>query len=54
MTTLGDLITVFYDEYLALYGDEDLAAVAAASSVNKLIGSLTVDEIDEHEEEAAA
>jgi hypothetical protein len=27
--SLGDLISLFYEEYLALYGDEELAAVAA-------------------------
>lgn len=36
-TTLGELITVFYEEYLALYGDEDLASVAAAATINEML-----------------
>ncbi len=36
-TTLGELIHLFYEEYLALYGDAELAAVAAAASVNDLL-----------------
>jgi hypothetical protein len=35
--SLGDLIAVFYEEYLALYGDEELAAVAAAATINELL-----------------
>jgi hypothetical protein len=35
---LGDLISLFYEEYLALYnGDEELAAVAAAATINELL-----------------
>lgn len=52
-TSLGDLITVFYDEYLALYGDEDLASVAAAATINKLIGQLELEEEEGYREEAA-
>lgn len=51
-TSLGDLITLFYEEYLELYGDEDLASVAAASSINELLveaGAI----LDEGEAEAA-
>ena len=36
-TTLGDLIHVLYEEYLAMYGDEDLASVAAAATINDMI-----------------
>ena len=36
-TNLGELITVFYEEYLAMYGDEDLASVAAAATINELL-----------------
>ena len=35
--SLGDLISLFYEEYLALYGDEELASVAAAATVNELL-----------------
>jgi len=37
--SLGDLIKLFYEEFLALYGDEDLASVAAAASINELLAN---------------
>ncbi|MFK7931770.1 MAG: hypothetical protein AB8H79_26575 [Myxococcota bacterium] len=36
-TSLGDLIHVLYEEYLSMYGDEDLASVAAAATINEMI-----------------
>lgn len=36
-TTLGDLITTLYDEFLAVYGDEELASVAVAATINDLL-----------------
>jgi hypothetical protein len=36
-TTLGDLITVLYDEFLAVYGDEELASVAVAATINDML-----------------
>ena len=36
-TSLGGLIVALYDEYLELYGDRDLASVAAAATLNTLI-----------------
>ncbi|MBU4315553.1 hypothetical protein KJ673_04100, partial [Patescibacteria group bacterium] len=41
--TLGDLVSIFYEEYLALYGDEELAAQAAAATINELIQSAPRD-----------
>ena len=38
---LSDLITLFYDEYLALYGDEELASVAAAATINDILADRT-------------
>jgi len=35
--SLGDLVAVFYEEFLALYGDEEMAAVAAAGAINELM-----------------
>ncbi len=35
--TLGDLVSAFYEEFLALYGDEELAAVAASTTINELL-----------------
>lgn len=42
-TRLGDLITALYEEYLALYGDEDLASVAAAATINELLAGSAVE-----------
>lgn len=36
-TTLGELISTLYDEFLARYGDEELASVAAAAVINDLL-----------------
>ena len=36
-TSLGDLISVLYEEFFELYGDEDLASVAAAATINDMI-----------------
>jgi hypothetical protein len=46
-TSLGELITLFYEEYLALYGDEDLAAVAAAATINDLFTRPAEDPLEE-------
>ena len=32
-TTLGELISVFYEEFMEIYGDEDIASVAAAAVI---------------------
>ena len=44
---LSDLITLFYDEYLALYGDEELASVAAAATINDILADRTESEISD-------
>ena len=36
-TTLGDLISTLYAQFLAQYGDEELASVATAAVVNDLL-----------------
>ncbi len=36
-TTLGDLISLFYEEFMEMYGDEELASVAAAAVINDLL-----------------
>ena len=36
-STLGDLIHTLYEEYLAAYGDADLASVATAATINDLL-----------------
>jgi len=47
--TLGELISFFYQEYLEAYGDEDLASVAAAASVNQLLMEQNEPEVRESE-----
>ena len=37
-TTLGELISLFYEEFLATYGgDSELASVATAAMINDLL-----------------
>ncbi len=40
-TDLGELISSFYEHFLAMYGDEELAAVATAAVINDLLGQAT-------------
>ncbi len=35
--TLGELISTFYGEFLALYGDENLASMATAAAIDDLM-----------------
>lgn len=44
-TTLGDLISAFYDEFLQVYGDEELASIAAATVINEMLQSATEEEV---------
>ena len=36
-TNIAELITAFYDEFLEIYGDEDMAAVATAATINDML-----------------
>jgi hypothetical protein len=36
-TTLGDLIHTLYEEYLAAYGDAELASIATAATINDML-----------------
>lgn len=38
-TTLGELISTIYEEFLAMYGDEELASVAAAAVINDMLAA---------------
>jgi len=40
-TNLGDLIASFYQEFLELYGDPELASVATATIINDLMAEST-------------
>lgn len=37
--TLGELISTMYEEFVDLYGDEELASVAVAAVINDLLAS---------------
>jgi hypothetical protein len=50
-TNLGDLISLFYDEFVGLYGDEELASVAAAAVINELLHAAELE--DQRIEDAA-
>jgi hypothetical protein len=39
LTNLGDLIATLYDEFLAVYQDEELASLATAATVNDLLAT---------------
>jgi hypothetical protein len=39
VTNLGDLIATLYDEFLAVYQDEELASLATAATVNDLLAT---------------
>ena len=38
-TSIGELISLFYQEFLELYGDEELASVAAATVITDLLAA---------------
>ncbi len=38
-TNLGELISTIYEEFLAQYGDEELASVATAAVINDLLSA---------------
>jgi hypothetical protein len=38
-TNLGELISTIYEEFLATYGDEELASVATAAVINDLLSA---------------
>lgn len=38
-TSFGDLLTSLFNEYLALYGDDTLAAMATARALNALLAA---------------
>ncbi len=50
---LGDLINLFYEEYLALYGDEDIASVAAAATINDILSDQSGERTASQDEAAA-
>ena len=53
-TTLGELISDFYEEFMEIYGDEDIASVAAAAVINDLLSDVSSEGIQIDDEEAVA
>lgn len=51
--SLAELIALFYDEYYALYGDEELASVAAAATINDILAERASARTAEKREAAA-
>lgn len=45
-TNLGDLISMFYDEFVAMYGDEELASVATAAAINDILAGTSAHSAD--------
>jgi hypothetical protein len=43
-TTLGDLISLFYEEFIEVYGDPELAAVATAAVINDMLAETRPEE----------
>lgn len=42
-TTIGELISIFYEQFMEMYDDEELAAVAVAAVINKILSKEKVD-----------
>jgi hypothetical protein len=40
-TNLGELISMIYAEFLAQYGDEELASVATSAVINDMLSAPT-------------
>ena len=38
-TNIGELISLFYQEFLALYGDPEIASVAASTVITELLSA---------------
>jgi hypothetical protein len=53
-TTIGDLVQLFYAEYMAIYGDEELASIATAATINDLLIERAERSAEQEREEDAA
>jgi len=55
--SFGELISIFYEQFLEMYGDEELAAVAAATAINELFQADTIEveeELNEQQDESCS
>ena len=48
--TLGEIVSVFFQEFMELYGDAELASIAASATVTDLL-SLELEAVDLESEE---
>jgi len=39
--TIGELVSIFYQRFMELYGDADIASVAAAAVINDLLAGTS-------------
>ena len=46
-THLGDLIAALYEEFYELYGDEEIASVATAATINDLLTEAACEPVAE-------
>jgi|GEM_PF-6287594 hypothetical protein len=53
-TNLGDLIALFYADFLEAFGDEELASVATAAAIQDLLTDSATTEVEPLCYEAAA
>ena len=53
-TNIGDLVQLFYAEYMAIYGDEELASIATAATINDLLLERAERAAEQDQEEDAA
>ena len=46
-TDIGTLIRIFFDQFMKVYGDEDMASVATAAMINDLLSRQVPNPADE-------
>ncbi len=44
-SNIGELITLFYQQFMDIYGDPDLASVAAATLINEVLAGAEQEEV---------
>ncbi|MFT5684049.1 MAG: hypothetical protein ACI8RZ_004990 [Myxococcota bacterium] len=44
-TNIGELITIFFEHFMEMYGDADIASVATAAVINDLMADEPAEEI---------
>ncbi len=44
-TNIGELISLFYQQFLDIYGDPDLASVAAAALINEVLAGIEDEDV---------